>query len=219
MNYNDYCTWHACCLFIREVRKWTTLEIAIHMRSFKSKLLATATLSVAACVLATPADATLIDQGITYSLDYNGPGSYTLSITGINSATDAEGGRYGVNALAFTTPTGFLSATAPGGFHYLDGGLSSSGCNGSGGFFCFAANTTPAGLLAPGSALSFTFAVNASSSLDTWFPGFKIDWAGSKNNYDLVSQPIGVPEPDALSMLGLGLVGLGLIMRRRKAAA
>ena len=51
-------------------------------------------------------------------------------------------------------------------------------------------------------------------------PSFKIDWIGTKNNYDLVSKPIGVPEPDALSMLGLGLglVGLGLIMRRRKAA-
>ena len=138
------------------------------MKSFRSKLLATATLSVAACVLATPADATLIDHGISYSLTYNGSASYTLDITGINSATDTEGGRYGVNAFAFTTPTGFLGATAPGGFHYMDGGLNSSGCNGSGGFFfCFAANTTPAGLLAPGSALSFVFAVNASSSLET----------------------------------------------------
>jgi hypothetical protein len=189
------------------------------MKSFKSKLLATATLSVAACVLATPADATLIDQGISYSLTYNGSASYTLDITGINSATDTEGGRYGVNAFAFTTPTGFLGATAPGGFHYMDGGLNSSGCNGSGGFFCFAANTTPAGpALLPGSSLSFVFAVNAIGDLSTWQPSFKIDWVGSKNNYDLVSKPIGVPEPDALSMLGLGLVSLGLIMRRRKAA-
>jgi hypothetical protein len=169
-------------------------------------------------VLATPADATLIDQGITYSLTYNGSASYTLDITGINSATDTEGGRYGVNAFAFTTPTGFIDASAAG-FTYKSGGLNSSGCNNTGNFFCFAANTTPAGLLAPGSALSFVFAVNAIGDLSTWDPSFKIDWAGSKNNYDLVSQPIGVPEPDALSMLGLGLVGLGLIMRRRKAAA
>jgi PEP-CTERM motif-containing protein len=196
-----------------------SLESAIYMKSFKSKLLATATLSVAACVLATPADATLIDHGISYSLTYNGSASYTLDITGINSATDTEGGRYGVNAFAFTTPTGFIDATAPGGFDYKTGGLNSSGCNNTGNFFCFAAITPPSGsALAPGSSLSFVFAVNAISDLSTWEPSFKIDWVGSKNNYDLVSKPIGVPEPDALSMLGLGLVSLGLIMRRRKAA-
>ena len=190
------------------------------MKSFKSKLLATATLSVAACVLATPADATLIDHGISYSLTFDGSTSFTLDITGINSATDTELGRYGVNAFAFTTPDGFTGATAPTGFHYMAGGLNSSGCNGTGGFFCFAANTAPTGpALAPGSSLSFVFGVNAISDLSTWAPSFKIDWLGTKNNYDLVSKPIGVPEPDALSMLGLGLVGLGLIMRRRKAAA
>jgi hypothetical protein len=189
------------------------------MKSLKLKLLATATLSVAACVLAMPADATLIDHGISYSLTFNGSSSYTLDITGINSATDTEGGRIGVNAFAFTTPDLFVGATAPGGFKYKPGGLNSSGCNDSGAFFCFAALTTPSGsALTPGSSLSFTFFVNALSDLSTWTPSFKIDWIGNKNNYDLVSKPIGVPEPDMLALFGVGLAGLGLILRRRRAA-
>jgi hypothetical protein len=50
----------------------------------------------------------------------------------------------GVNALAFNTPANFSTAVmiaSPSTYTFVKGGLNSSGCSGSGNFYCFDANT------------------------------------------------------------------------------
>lgn len=192
-------------------------------------------IAAAAWVMAAPAHASLIDNGITYTLTQATTADllthqFTLSIAGINAVTDTEGGRYGVESFAFNQPTGYVSDTAPTGFTATPGGLNASGCDGSGNFFCFYANTIPSGpALAANSSLSFIFQITSTTFLN-YVPDFKINWVGTKNNYNLVSLPLApedgstppppttVPEPGVLSLLALGLLGLALAVRRRKLA-
>jgi hypothetical protein len=148
---------------------------------------------------------------------------FTLDITGINAVPgDTEGGgRYGVNSLAFneTTPTGSVVTGTMTGFTYMTGGLNTMGCDGTGNFFCFKANTAPsAPALAANSALQFTFDLTVANASDFagYNPDFKIQWLGTINHYDLVSQtltPTPVPVPAALPLLLSALAGLGFIRR------
>jgi hypothetical protein len=199
-------------------------------------LLAGFAAALSTCIVTMPGHASLIDFGITYDLTESATADpltnhFVLGISGINGPTDAEGGRSGVNALAFTQPNDFSTATPPSGFSLVVGGFNSSGCSGSGNFYCFAANTTPpsAPALPNNSSLNFTFDVSLSSgSFVTYVPDFKIDWVGSKNNYDLVSlalapTPSGggrqeIPEPGTLMLLGAALVGVGVFGGRRLAS-
>jgi hypothetical protein len=151
---------------------------------------------------------------------------FTLDITGINGATDTEGGRYGVNSLAFneTPAKGSLVTGAMTGFTFMTGGLNAMGCDGTGNFFCFKAITAPtAPALAANSELKLTFDLTVAQAGDFagYNPDFKTQWLGSKSGkYDLVSQtltPTAVPLPAALPLLLGGIAGLGF-MRRRKAA-
>jgi len=172
---------------------------------------------------------TLIADGISYTLTAIPLNAiteqFTLAISGVNGLLDTEKGRYGVHAIAFNKPTNFLSATAPAGFTYQAGGLNSSGCNGNGNFFCFSGPTPPGPALSANSVLNFVFDVTISSGTFAGYnPDFKIDWVGTKNNYDLVSQVLApttsvMPLPPAALLFGSALVGLGILGRRRRNSA
>jgi hypothetical protein len=195
-------------------------------------LAALTTAAIGFASMATPASAAvLIDHGITYSLNLdsitNGgkTGNFTLSISGINTASDTEGGRTGINAFAFNDPTvGTAQTGLSSGFTFQTGGLSSTGCDGTGNFFCF--KNTSAVFASPlPSSLSLVFNVT-SDTAGSWAtyagPDFKIDWVGSQNNYNLVSQAIPVnhdpvPEPATWALMLVGFGGIGMAMRRRKA--
>jgi hypothetical protein len=185
------------------------------------------TLALAATAIgfAAPASAaTLVADGITYSLTLDSisgtTGYFTLDISGINTASDTEGGRTGINAFAFTDPTvGTVTSGTSAGFTWQTGGLNASGCDGTGNFFCFANSgyTLPSG-----SSVSIDFNITSDTlgSFTNWTPDFKIDWVGSQNNYDLVSLPIpvntGVPEPATWALMLLGFGGIGMAMRRSR---
>jgi hypothetical protein len=104
----------------------------------------------------------------------------------------------------------------------MTGGLNAAGCDGSGNFFCFANSGYNPGSPIP-SSLSLMFSVT-SDTAGSWAnyatPDFKIDWVGSKKNYDLVSLAIpvnnGVPEPATWAMMLVGFGGIGMAMRRRR---
>lgn len=188
----------------------------------------TAMAGLAAMSIASPAMAeALVVEGISYELtqtsitDGGLTGNFILEISGINTASDTEGGRTGINAFAFNDAPTAVSGLSDG-FTFQLGGLNSTGCSGSGnGFFCF--DNTSATFPAPlTDSLSLMFSVTSDTSgvwLD-WDPSFKIDWVGSKNNYDLVSLPISVntpvPEPGTWAMMLMGFGAAGYAMRRSK---
>jgi hypothetical protein len=192
--------------------------------------IALATAAVGLAAMTTPASAdVLVADGITYDLTLNSitdaglTGNFTPAISGINTASDTEGGRTNINAFAFTDPAvGTIVSGTSSGFTWQTGGLNSSGCDGSGNFFCFANTGYDPGSPIP-SSLSLMFSITSDTvgSFASYTPDFKIDWLGSQNNYDLVSLPIpvntgAVPEPATWAMMLLGYAGIGLMIRRRR---
>ena len=167
-------------------------------------------------VYAIPAKAVTV-EGVTYTMANPDDNNFIISITGINTATDTEGGRKSVNAFALSTLNYTITGgTTPGGT-FAGGGLNSSGCDGNGGFFCFDVN-----IPVSGSTLDIPFHLD-SANLAGWATAtaFKIDWIGSQRNYDLVSLPFGgtppssVPLPGAIWLFGAGVLGIGTLMRRQ----
>jgi hypothetical protein len=207
------------------------------------RVLMTALAAVASITIASPASATvLIANGITYSVNLNSitngglTGNFALTISGVNTASDTEGGRTGIDGFAFNDPAvGNAVSGSSSGFTFQTGGLNSSGCNGNGSFFCFA--NTSAVFTSPlpsAGTLLFSVTSNTVGSWANWTPDFKIDWTGSSNNYNLVSQQISVndctrescptpttfigsvPEPGTWALMLLGFGGVGVAMRRTR---
>jgi hypothetical protein len=164
------------------------------------------------------------------------------------------GGRTGINAISFNTIAGpgnpasgtmletIINGTTLTGantsFAFHASGLNSSGCDGSGAFFCFD-NTlippTPASPLITGEVTLVFDATLISGSWTGYGTALKIDWVGpNQNNCSLVSQDIPVnltcpdcapgttstpvSEPGSLALLAIGSVGslFGLTWLRRR---
>ena len=195
------------------------------MRSSSARIAAIAgVIALAACA---PSWGSLVADGLTYTLLESAlsptEDQFTLEITGINGPTDTEGSRYGVNSIAFTetSPAGSVVTGSLAGFTFMTGGLNAMGCDGSGNFYCFKANTKPTGPALPAdSELLFTFDLTVAQAADFagYNPDFKIQWLGGKSGkYDLVSQtltPAVVPLPAPLPLLIGGIAALGFLRRR-----
>lgn len=208
--------------------------------------------------LGPPGCAASVCEGLTYTLESQATADpltmqFALLITGENSISDTIGGRTGINAIAFnlvnnnpaspnsgtmvgTIINGTLTKPDPR-FQFQTGGLNSTGCNGTGNFFCFDNTTippTPASPLITGPVvLGFEVTLLPGGSWTNYSTALKIDWVGSQNNYSLVSadipvnvdncpdciiNPTGspVPEPATAAILLAGLAALGIVSRRRK---
>jgi hypothetical protein len=137
--------------------------------------------------------------------------------------------------MVATLINGVLKTGATTAFTFVPGGLASSGCDGSGGFFCFDNTAIPPIPSSPDITGKVTLVFSATLGSGSWAgysTALKIDGVGpGTNNFNLISQPIPVnttcpdcvinpvdvdaPEPNTIALLGFGLLGLGAVARHQ----
>lgn len=160
-------------------------------------------------------------QGLTYTLSGSENSAtqwgFSLAISGINvGGTDLELGRTMLNDLSLSKPTSYAGASLAGATTFL-GGMGASGCSGNGNSqFCFDEVNTAVS----GSTMSLNFTIDApTASFAAYVPHLKVNWLGSKNNYDLVSADMAVvsavPEPETYALMALGLAAISALRLRR----
>ncbi len=146
--------------------------------------------------------------------DYTGAATNWIAAVAIKPASDA---------------TGSLIGNPSGTWNYLAGGLNNGACNGNGaGFMC--ASTPGMTALTDGSTYEWVFDVTSPGTkwdLAALGSHVKVDYVndsdcanGCNTSADITLQngggpPQEIPEPQTLGLLGLGLLGLALIRRRR----
>jgi hypothetical protein len=185
-------------------------------------------------------------EGATFTVTTVSNTEFLFDIKGISGFTGDWAASNGVNdlaAFAFTnilgtaggesaqrialtgSPPATIGSAIPG----APGGLSSGGCDSSGtGYFCF--DIDPGIAIAGLDELKFDITVTGGGAFDySTAPHLKIDWSGSSDSDthigDLYSHDLGVgtgvPEPAtwAMMLVGAGLIGGALRMRRKTAIA
>lgn len=181
-------------------------------------------------------------QGATFTFTTNSTTNATFDITGLNNMSGNWAGAPYLGAFAFnnigspggitttlTTPNTGQFATSDGG----DGLSASAGCSTNGNFYCF--NFSPNIAIPANGHLAFSMvATSGTFNIGSGGPELKIFFSSSPtldNNDtkigDLFSNPIPpgtgnfVPEPATWAMLimGFGMVGAGMRMRRRRGIA
>jgi hypothetical protein len=166
-----------------------------------------------------PAQAIIIDQGITYELQTQATADpltnrFALLISGENTASDPIGNRTGITGFALNetsngaTASGemIFTATTAGivmgnsGWNFVNGNVNQGGCtnNPAPNFYCFdnsAVPPNPTDDLAGPLLFVFDVTLNPGETWAGYNPSFRIDWVSdTQNNYSFVSAPIGVTQ-------------------------
>jgi len=184
----------------------------------KRLLFTAAVLSMASGLVARADTFTLIGtQGEKYALDFTnaGGGVYDIFLT-IDTTAVAAGDVLGNVAVKVNSKDDNLTfISAPAGYTLMDGGLSNTGCDGSGsGFFCFK------GTIATGGVYTFEASItdkpdSSGSIKDQIFSSTGTKLEQLSEDTDIGTHTAVAPEPSSLALLGTGALGLAGIVRRK----
>jgi hypothetical protein len=169
-------------------------------------------------------------QGSSFTLSVTptgAPNQYTVTLTidssgfsGLASATQITSVEF---KLAGSGATTAILTDAPGGagnWTTIGGPLSNGGCMGSNDTFV-CSNTTVLGSAPLGGILTWTWTVTlpAGATIGEIHIGAKYNNSTGTLKGNIVSESVVIPEPGTLALFGLGLAGIGGVIRRRQRKA